>query len=230
MLGLFTINTVAELICFLVSLICLYKVSNPVWRSMIIFMLLTCVVEMVGVHLKHLYKQDPKHALPNVWLYNLFRLVETGFMSCMFHELLKPYIKTKPLLLISTSIILVTYVFEWSTRGLFTYFGTVDTVISVIFILYGLYYFYQLLKGEAFYDLKVYAPFWWVSGVLFFYFGNIINAVFHDILTEKLSLLIVGSKNYITSYIYNALNILLYGCWSYSFVCKKWEKQTSRAY
>ncbi|PTQ99215.1 hypothetical protein C8P68_10231 [Mucilaginibacter yixingensis] len=229
-LKLFTFNTVSELVCFIVTLFCLTKDKNVAWRSMVFFMLLTCVVEFTGAYLKALYRISPSMAHSNVWLYNIFGIVEASFISLMFNNLFKMYFNSRPVIIGGLVLIVASFGYELATRGIMLGFHITATIAAIIFILYGLVYFYHLLKADAFYDLKVYPPFWWVAGVLFFYFGSTVISIFFDQITERLSLLIVAPRRYITGYIYAVLNLLLYGCWSYAFVCKKWLIKTSPDY
>lgn|GEM_PF-280718 len=229
-LKIFTFNTVTELLCFIVALFCLTKARNAAWRSMIFFMALTCAVEFTGAYMKALYHVSPTKIHANVWIYNIFSLVEAGFISLMFHHLFKMYFNSRLVIFSGLALIGLSFIYELATRGIMRGFNTTDTISAILFILYGLIYFYHLLKADAFYDLKVYPSFWWVAGVLFFYFGSTVINIFYDQITERLSLLIVAPRRYITGYIYNALNLLLYGCWSYAFVCEKWLIKTSRDY
>ena len=93
------------------------------------------------------------------------------------------------------------------------------STMSVLFVIYGLIYFYWLLKDDNDVKLTYSSSFWWVTGALFFYFGSTISNVFFN----RLSTIMVSPKHYLTTYIFNALNLILYGCWCYSFICRKWE-------
>jgi hypothetical protein len=58
-----------------------------------------------------------------------------------------------------------------------------------------------------------------VTGIFFFYFGTTsCNVFFHHLAPDASDTI----KN-LTGHIYNAFIFVLYGCWSYSFICKKWE-------
>ena len=220
-----TINTVSEIICFLVAVVCLLKDKDSLWRSMILFLMITVVTELLGAYIKHLYKADPTHVLPNSWVYNVFRLFEAGFTSLMFAGLFKKYINSKPLILSGLAVLGIIYAYETATHGIFKKHNIMATAMSVIFVIYCLYYFYLLLKDETYHHLGFSAPFWWVAGVLFFYFGDTaINITFSD-----LSIFKVTPEYYSISDIYKVLNVLQYGCWSYSFICKRWLTPISEA-
>ncbi len=222
MLKYFTVNTTAELLCFLVACICLIKDKNRVWRSMIIFLLLTCISEMTGIYIKKLYLADPVNTLPNVWVYNILLIFQAGFISAMFASILKKYVNAVPLILTGLAFLLLLYLYEIISHGIFKKNTITTVVMSVMFIIYSFYYFYCLLKDEKYVDLKYSPDFWWVAGVLFFYFGAITLNLFYETLRD----IIITPKPDLR-YIFYVLNVLFYGCMSYSFICKKWSAKTS---
>jgi hypothetical protein len=59
-------------------------------------------------------------------------------------------------------------------------------------------------------------PFWIVTGLFFFNFGSIACNLFFDYLMVKIP------KEYIpiNYIIFTVLNFILYGCWSYAFICR----------
>lgn len=218
-----TINTTTEIICFSVALTCLSKDNNGVWRSVILFLLLTLITEFTGIYIKKLYLADTIHIRPNVWVYNFFIVFQVGFTSLMFSSLLNKYIKSKPIIIGGLTLLAAFYIYEVFLHGIFEKHNLTTISMSVLFVLYSLYYFYLLLRDEEYIDLKYSYAFWWVTGLLFFYFGRIACVIFN----YKLSLIIITPKHYLTYYIYNALNIILYSCWSYSFICRKWRTKIS---
>ncbi|WP_259069985.1 hypothetical protein HDF24_24885 [Mucilaginibacter sp. X4EP1] len=220
----FTLNTSVEIICFIVAFFCLIKDKSPAWKSMILFLLITCVTELIGIYIKKLYLADTVHVRPNVWIYNVLIIFQAGFTSFMFSHLLNKYINSKPIILGGLAVLFILYVVEVYVHGVFEKHNITTTSMSVWFVLLSLFYFYQLHKDAGYIDLKFSPAFWWVSGILFFYFGRTACNLFY----YKLSLVVVTPKHYLTYYIYNTLNILLYACWSYAFICRKWLTTTSK--
>lgn len=214
-----TINTSAEWICFIIAGICLFRDESPVWRGMIIFLLITCLAETLGIYIKVQYLADPKNVKPNVWVYNILLIFQAGFISILFASLLKVYIKSGPVILIGLALLSLLYIHEQIEHGSFKKHAITNIVMSVLFIVYSYYYFYLLLKDERNINLSFHPGFWWVAGILFFYFGAIIINLYY----EKLRDLVESPKPYLR-YIFNILNVLLYGCWSYSFILRKWQK------
>ena len=141
----------------------------------------------------------------------------------MFDSILNKYGKNKLIFFTGITLLSVIYIYEAITEGIFIYHNLTNTVMSVLFVLYSLYYFYQLLKDDAYINLSYSPGFWWVTGLLFFYFGSTACNIFFDNLSPEHS----SSLKHLSAHIFKTLNILLYSCWSYSFICKKWQRQTS---
>lgn len=208
-----TFNIIIETICFFIALITL--ISRPLpWPIMLVYLVIVCGVEITGVYLK-------THHLANQWPYNILLAVQMVSISLMFHYLLKRYFTSKPVILNGLALLFALYVYELFTHGFFTYNNTTYTVSLVIYIVYGLYYFYLILKDDAYIDLKFSTEFWWVAGLLLFCFGSTMVNLLHG----SLSKIEVTTKHHLPYYIFMVLNWLLYGFWSYAFICKKWLKQ-----
>ncbi len=219
-----TINISVEIICLLTAFVCLKKNSGKAWLSMIPFLSMICLTEFGGKYLKMIYLQDPVHNLPNSWLYNILLIFQALFISLHFKYLIGNYVNSKPLIYCGLALTTMLYIYELYDHGIYKYNNLTNTVLSVQFISYSLYYYYNLLKADSYVNLKFSPGFWWVTGILFFCFGTIIGSLFY----YKLSPILISSKVYLTTYIYITLNIILYSCWSYSFICKKWQMSTSK--
>lgn len=218
MLPYLTINTVSEILCLITAAICLSKDNSLAWRSMVLFLLITCIIELSGIYIKRLNIEDHKHLHRNEWLYNIFMIFQIYFMIYMFYHLLKQYHNNKRWIIFpGTGLLIVLYVYEVCKHGVLEEHILTFTTMSVLFVLYGFYYFYYLHKDENYLQLKTSPAFWWVCGTLFFYFGVTACNLFFDKLMIKIT-----PKHYLTYYIFNVLNVILYSCWSYSFICRKW--------
>ncbi len=213
----FTFNTTVELLCLLVALVCLWGDKRLVWRSLILYLLIICIAEFTGAYLK-------KQHQPNQWVYNVLLIFQVGFTPVVFNSFFSRYIKTKLPLLAGVTVLLALYGYDLADHGFFRFNMITYNTMSVIYVLYSLYYFYLLLNDEEYVALPYSANFWWVAGVLFFYFGSTTVNLFR----EKIAPFNIAGHN-LSYYIYIVLNIILYGCWCYSFICKKWIKTTSRA-
>src|ERR1700709_2115941 len=91
-----------ELTCFIIAFITLIKDTNFAWRGILVFLLITCITEITGRWLKIAYHN-------NQWLYNIYMIFETGFISIMFSSILNRYINSKPLILSGLALLVLLY-------------------------------------------------------------------------------------------------------------------------
>lgn len=221
MLKYFTINTSAELLCFVVALICLSKDKSIAWRIMIFFLLVTCIAELTGIYVKRLYLSDTVHIHPNAWVYNIFIFAQVTFFSYFFQFLLKKYNYSKPIIFGGLACLIALHIYGIVSQTIFIYDELTNTVLSVLLVLYSLYYFYCLIKDDKHIQIAKSAGFWWVTGILFFYFGTTAYNIFYDQLSSIVNR--TGQNSGALKYLHNVFNIILYSCWSYSIICRKWE-------
>jgi len=227
MLQYITLHTIIETICFIIALFTLISDQDFTWRILIIFLFITCAIEIGTIPMIKTYLENKIPENSNAWVFNILLLFQMGFYNLMFEHLFTKYINSKPLIISGLAVFSIVYVYELFFHNpdkIFDYNSITDTVLSVILVLYSLYYYYLLIKDERYVLLQYSADFWWVTGTLFFYFGSIACTLFYEVLKSEP----VSSKIYI-SYISNLLIVILYSCWSYSFICKKWLPQTSKA-
>ena len=218
----FTINTIAEIICFFLAVVCLRNNESLIWRGMTLFMLITCITEIMGIHFKRLYLADRVHVHPNIWLYNILLIFQCVLISLVFQDIIKKYANIRMLIIAGLLLLATTYTYEMIGHGIFVFNNMTNTVMSVLVVIYSYYYYYCLLKDDSSFDLAISSEFWWVAGALFFYFGRTACNVFFDILS------LLKPNIVITYPIYKTLNIILYSYWSYSFICRKWLTSTSK--
>ena len=227
MLNYFTLNTTIETVCFIVACICLIKDKSLVWRSMVIFLLITCIAEFMGIHVKRLYLADRIHIHPNGWVYNILMVFQAGFMSLMFQYFLRTHKYARYAIGVGFIALLLLHLYEIFNNSIYSYDELTNTIMSVLVVFYSFYFYYSLLNDDTYIGLNKSAEFWWVVGILFFYFATTVSNLFYD----RLSSIVIKSRHNLMylRYLNNALNIILYSCWSYSFVCRKWLTKTSEA-
>lgn len=212
-----TINTGCEFICFLAAFIFLIKDKDTAWKLLIPYLLLTCVFEAAGV-----YMRKVAH-IPNYNLYNVFLLFECGVTSYTFYSLYKPFKNTGKWLIAWYIIFMAIYLAELVMNHFKLFVSITATVMSVVFVLASLYYYYLKLMDESFERLAFSAPFWWVSGALFFYFGSTTCNIFFDYLSQIKP---INHQLSIRYYIFILLNIILYSFWSYAFLCRYLQRRS----
>ena len=206
-----TFNTAAEFVCFVAALVFLFKDASAVWRLLIFYLFFTCFVEVAAIYIRRVLVQ------PNFAIYNVFILFECSVTTCMLYNLYKPHRHKAKWLIGWIAAFLIMYTVEL-VRNHFSNFVTVTaTVMSVVFVMASLYFFYVKLKDEQFERLIYSAPFWWVSGVLCFYFGSTACNLFFDYLIRYEFITYNHSIRYI---IFNVLNIVMYLFWSIAFICR----------
>jgi hypothetical protein len=212
MLNYFTFTTTIEILSFFIALICLRKDSNRTWKYFSVFLLITCLAELSGIYLKR------NHHPHNAWVYNILMVFELGFVNMMFFEIGSRYSQTKTIIICGVILFAIIYTLELISHGVFVYNNLTYTVMSVTLVVYSLIYYYSLMTDDNYIRIAYSAQFWWVTGCLFYYFGETACDLFYD----KLQAVYITPLHTLTYYIYKILNILLYGCWSYSFICRRW--------
>lgn len=208
----FTVNTVAEWICFLTALVCLRRDKDPVWRRFPFYLLLVCLVETGGIYLRAVL-----HA-PNAPLYNFYMVAECFAITTFLYHLIKPYGISKWVPIAWGAVFLAAWLTE-SFSHQFGYYSPFTAALMAMVMVTGcLYYFYLVLRDDKYVRLSTHPPFWWVSGALMFYFGGIATYIFFQYLLEASSG--EGIRFSLRYVIFKVLNVLLYGSWTYAFICR----------
>ena len=213
-----TVNTLSEFFCLAISIFCLYREKDKVWKNFILFLLVTCLVEIAGIYIRR-----GLH-LPNFMLYNIFLVIECAVLNYFFYHLVKDNHNLKKLLTGWLVIFLLFYFIELYVKHFKAYLSVSLTIMSVELILISIYYYYLLLKEEKYRRLSTYAPFWWVNGTICFYFAGIVFNIFFKYLYHDQNPHVTNTARYI---VFSILNIILYSCWSYSFICRYFQRTSS---
>jgi hypothetical protein len=212
-----TLNTVSEFFCLAISVFCLYREKDKVWKSFILFLLYTCLTELAGVYIRTALHR------PNFWVYNIYLLVECAVTNYFLFHLIKANHNLKKLLTGWYVIFLLFYFTELYIKHFNAYVSASTTFMSVELILASIYYYYRLLKEGEYRKLSKDASFWWVNGTICFYFTGIAcNLFFSYLLQDKAHL--TKSASYI---VFSLQNVILHSCWSYSFICRCFQRTSS---
>ncbi|MFA6276909.1 MAG: hypothetical protein WC622_09175 [Pedobacter sp.] len=179
------------------------------------YLAIVVIIETIG------FSMSKGFHLNNAWLYNIFIVFEAAYISYGLYVALKK-LTDKALVICSIPIItfIITYIFEVNNHGFLKFNSLTINVESVLFVIVSLIYFYLLIKCKDPIDLKTNAQFWWVSAVLFYYFGSTIYNLFIYFLYQDFP------KSYvILIYVMLILNLLLYSIWIYSFICNSRQRK-----
>jgi hypothetical protein len=212
-----TLNTISELFCLAVSIFCLYREKDKVWKSFILFLLFTCLTELAGIYIRRELR------LPNFWVYNIYLVIECAVTNYFLFHLIKTTLDLKKWLTAWFAIFLLFYFIELYVKHFNAYVSASTTFMSVELIVASIYYYYRLLKEENYRKLSKDASFWWVNGTICFYFAGIACNIFFSYL--------LFDKTYITKsvsyFLFSLQNVILYSCWSYSFICRYLQRTSS---
>ena len=214
MKSILTISNTIELICLVFALIFLLKDKKRFWHITALYMLLVCATELCSRVTAVIYHHH------NIWIYNIYMLFEAAFISYGLYYFIKDYVKILGWILSSFCIILLSNAIFLYNYGINTYNTFTVSLMSIFFVIYSLLYFYLLLKDNNYVDLKNHPAFWWVGGVLIFYFGSTLCNLFEDVFRIKIT-----PKTTLRSYIFYFLNAFLYGSWVYSFICRARQRK-----
>jgi hypothetical protein len=206
---LFPFSQVFELICMIIAFRYLGAVKNSFWGSFRWFMLITVVVEITGHTIS--YYERSNHAL-----YNLYMPVETFFKYYVLYRLCKDYFKAAYLVIPFAVIFSVLYLYESIASNFTSYSYIANSVMSISIVIICCLYYYYFLKKEEYVDIYKHAPFWIITPLFFFYLGSTFCNVFWSYLSN-----IYKSQHIPVRFIiFTLLNFIMYGSWSYSFICK----------
>lgn len=216
MLNYLTLFTIFELACLLVAGLALIRDPRLYWKGICIYLLAECTAEFTGIYLK-------RHRYSNGWPYDILLIFQIVFISFMFYGFFRTRKEGKLLLATGTIVLTVLYCIDFFQYGLTRFYTLTFNTMSVLFVVYSLFYFYLLIKKDEYIRLQTSAAFWWVVGVLFFYLGDTAVNVFRG----KLAVIKITPNHALPYYILVCLNIILYSSWSYSFICRKWLTKRS---
>ncbi|MFD2284757.1 hypothetical protein GJU39_12565 [Pedobacter petrophilus] len=208
---------IAEIICLIAAIFFLLKDKISFWKVNIAYLAIALSAEASG---SYLYAQ--RHH--NLWLYNTFVLFEIAFISYGMYYCLKKYIDPRPIIYTGLGISYTVFAIFAFKNGIHAYNDIFNdntvSVMSVTFVLYCLYYYYKLLNDEETLDLKYHPEFWWVNGVLFYYFGGTATNLFYGLFNVK-----VFEHIPLRLFIYYITNIILYSNWIYSYICRAKQRK-----
>ena len=206
---LFPFSQIFEVVCLFFAFRYLTGTEKSFWKSFRWFLLVTVLLETAGFILQNTGGN-------NHWIYNLYLPIEVLFKFYVFYKLCKGYFKVQYWLLGFLAIFAILYLSESIDNGFREYSYVSNSVASVAIIILCCFYFYYFLKKEEYVNIYEHAPFWVITALFFFYLGTTACNIFFNYLAS-----IYVKQHIPIRYItFTMLNFIMYGCWSYSFVCK----------
>ncbi|RQO29964.1 hypothetical protein DBR32_13700 [Taibaiella sp. KBW10] len=209
------LNILFELICFLLALITLTKAGKK-WLMFIPYLFIVLGIELWGMYA---YAQKINS---NV-VYNFYVLLNFVFIQFVLHKICTITTnrdRTNVLFLFIFTLFFVSEVYYFGYKN----FAVKSIIFSYFLIsVQCLYYFYTLLKQDSFVNLPQHAPFWLAAGILFHAIGSTVSYLFYDYLVTIYLELGIPVRQIIFVF----LNFILYGSWSYAFICKYRQRISS---
>jgi hypothetical protein len=202
-----------EIVSLIASIVLLIRDKNNFWKIVMLYIAIALFFESYGSYLN-------ARKIHNLWWFNLFIFLEAGFILYGLGHCLRKYINPRNLLLGGAVVIYGSYGLSVILNGSEQYNILCVNVMSVLFTVYALYYYYLLLRDEHFIVLKNHPEFWWVTGVLFYYFGSTMANIFDGMFSVR-----VFNWLPLRYLIYIVLNLILHSFWIYSFICRMKQRK-----
>lgn len=213
-------SLIPEIICLLFSIYYLRSVPDKYWKNFIYYLTFIVLVETIG------YVQGISK-INNHWLYNFELIIEYFFLMSIFRNILKRSVTTWFWINYGTLFFVVVFLLESHYHFYYTSTGNNPDhlnkisrlLVSVLFVIASGWYFYELLESPDFEKLSAHPGFWLVAGIFIFYFVTAVTVTFFP----QLIRIHIKNNLYVSHIMFSALNIILYGFWSYSFRCRKMQ-------
>jgi hypothetical protein len=213
---MYTLNSIIEIVCFCLALFFLKNEKKTWWGHFVWFLLLTVIVELAGFVIGFVFLHN------NYLLYALFMPVSVVFTSWILYKCCSEYFNCRKWIMSGLAIFPVLYLYEtFYPLTESKYMIVTNLFICVFFIVTCCLYYYYLLKNDDYFNLLKDPPFWIVTGIFVYYFGKTGTIFFFEYLV-RLNLVAIGNAQLkpVRFFIMAGLNFILYGCWSYAFVCR----------
>lgn len=209
------LNIIFELCCLCFAVFTLRSVKAP-WTFFILYLL-----SVVGIETYGLYTAQ-KHLSSNI-IYNVYVFINFFFVQMILYRIGNLNSTGKVPAWFFSVLFLLFYVGELLYNGFREFTQTSIVLSNILITIQCLYYFYSLMKQDHFVQLKTYAPFWIVAGLLIHAFGSTASFLFYGYLVAINKELNIPVRQIIFLF----LNFILYSSWSYAFVCKYQQRISS---
>jgi hypothetical protein len=208
-------HIIIEYLCLLFAFLYL-KNTKDWWILFIPYMICVVITETLGIYIMlHQTKSGD-----NYWVHNYYLPVYFAFSLYALYRICTPLFRVEKWITAMAVIIAISYLAESYRSGFKKLSVDSFSLANAIFVVFCCSYYYHLLKQDNFINIKKHAPFWVITGMLFFCFGSTVSYLFFDTLVQ----INIKYNLPVRQVIFIVLNFILYGCWSYAFLCKYRQK------
>ncbi len=203
-----------EIACFLTTLYCLRGDPSPAWRLHRWYMGIVVLVESGGLIIANGFHQSTH------WWYNIYLPIQCAFISWFVFRCIRRF---KPIswwwLYSWYAVFAIAYVIDSLSIKAYVYNNSTSQLMKVVVIISCLYYYFLLQRSTRYYNLNTFADFWWINGLMYFYFSTIVLFLFIPQLGDAY---VWGTSLF---QLLNALLIVVfYGTWIYAYLMRYRER------
>lgn len=200
-----------ELGAFIVSVLAYRRLKGTSFRWFPLFLFFIVLVELIGRYIRIVLLEK------NAWLFNISTTVEFLFYAYIFQlELRDPTLKkaASRFIILYPVLVLLNLLF---VQGFWVFHSYTMVVGSIFMIIFCSLYFFELLQHPLEGELRKDPMFWFSTGVLFFYLGDLS----YNLLFNLLQTYAVTTGRMLFQSINNNLILMLYSCFIIAFLCRR---------
>lgn len=209
----YVLTLAVETLCLIGALYFLRDEKERHWRLHPWYLLIVVATEAVGGYIARVQGGT------NTWLYNLFIPIEGLFISYFLYRLCQPYGMPYIHWILWVVLFGSCYLTERllvDSLQVYSYWTLV--FLSISFVGGSIRYAHLLIRAIPLpFLLHRHAPSLWVAAISLFYFGTFVSTLLAEpLITARVE--IAGIPLY--SMVYFLLNLMLYGLWIVTFMCR----------
>lgn len=208
---------VIEAFCCICGFVFLNK-DRSVWKYFKWILLITVLKEVVGYTTAILMPGQNNH-----WWFNIFLPVDFIIYTCILHYACRRYFRDRSVIILGSVCFAIIFFYESYMNSFAKYSLLASNIAAVYYLLFCCLYYFFLLKQEGYEDILRSPSFWVITGLFVFYFSRTACNVFFTYLVEINEILLKPIR-YV---IFIILGFILYGLWSYAFLCRYRQRISS---
>ncbi len=205
-----------EMITLLISIFCYRKTKGTALGLFPFFLLFIVVAEAAGFYIAKVLHR------PNAWLYNITTVAEFCFYSFFFSRIFKTNRSRQAALAVLCIYPAAAFCNILFIQGFNSFHSYTMVLGSLCMIFFCCTYYYQSLSNPEKKQIHADPLFWIVTGIFFFYLGDIFYNTLYNILVKYN--IDTGKRLFLA--INNNLIFVLYACFAAGFIL--WKKNTQK--